>query len=166
MSEDVQPDAATDEVRSDYEAVHTEGGAYAPPEDTETSASAEVDDTLTGGNPPVDDADQFPREYVEKLRKESAGYRDKAKTAEGRSDELARQLFTARVAATGLLADPRDLPFDANWLDSETELRGAIAALLDDKPHLKARTITGDIGQGQRGTPPPVSLIGLLRGER
>ncbi|BAX92046.1 hypothetical protein [Mycobacterium shigaense] len=146
MSEDVQPDAATDR---------------------QVSQDETPDDTAGATNAASDDADQFPRDYVERLRKESAGYRDKAKTAEGRSDELARQLFAARVAATGLLADPRDLPFDANWLDSETELRGAIAALLDDKPHLKARNVTGDIGQGRRGeAAAKVNLIGLLRGER
>jgi hypothetical protein len=142
MSDDAQPDAATDTTTVD-----------------ETQPDAENVDT--------ESTDTFPRKVVEDLRRESAGYREKAKTAETRSDELARQLFTARVSATGLLADPRDLPFDANWLDDETELRGAIAALLDDKPHLKARTINGDIGQGRRETAPaPVNLIGLLRGER
>jgi hypothetical protein len=71
------------------------------------------------------------------------------------------------VAATGLLADARDLPFDPEWLDNETEMRGAIAALLDDKPHLKARAVSGDVGQGRRDTAPAqVNLIGFLRGER
>jgi hypothetical protein len=112
---------------------------------------------------PSDDADSFPRSYVERLRKESAGYRDKAKTADTRSDELARQLFTARVAATGHLADPSDLPYDPEWLDDETEMLGAIAALLDEKPHLKARKVTGDVGQGRRDTAESVDLAAMLR---
>jgi hypothetical protein len=140
MSDEVQPDAATDTTTTD-----------------ETRPDAEAIET-------DENADNFPRSYVENLRRESAGYRDKARSAETRSDELARELFTARVAATGMLADPRDLPYDPEWLDNDQELRGAIAALLDDKPHLKARTVTGDVGQGRRGAAEaPISLVAELK---
>ena len=56
-----------------------------------------------------DDAPEtFPRAYVEKLRTESARYRERAHTA----DAYARRLHTELVRATGKLADPTDLEFD------------------------------------------------------
>jgi len=76
---------------------------------TDETTAGEVETPDTVENPPEDSlgtntaesaGDTFPRKVVEDLRKESAGYRDRAKAAEERSDTLARQLFTARVAAT------------------------------------------------------------------
>ena len=92
----------------------------------------------------TDDAETFPRAYVEKLRKENKGYRDRAKTAEERAteleqsnDALARQLFTAKVAATGKLADPADLAYDADLMDDPDKLTAAVDSLIEAKPHLK-----------------------------
>lgn len=107
-------------------------------------------------------ADTFPREYVEKLRKEAGDARTRAK----RADELAAALWAAQVAATGQLADPSDLPMpeDADPLDPEAAST-AVAELLAVKPHLAARVPRGFVGQGQTPTPPaPRSLGGLLRG--
>lgn len=102
----------------------------------------------------------FPREYVEKLRQEAADARVKAKKA----DELAQALFVARVAATGRLADPSDLPFNADLLDDAQQLTAAIDALLDAKPHLASRTPRGNIGQGPTGADTgTVDLAALLR---
>ena len=105
--------------------------------------------------------DTFPREYVERLRREAAGHRDRAKQA----DELRAALWTARVAATGRLADPTDLvmPDDADPLDPE-QVDAAVDELLATKPHLASRRPTGDVGQG--ATPVSggsVDLAGLLR---
>ena len=86
----------------------------------------------------------FPREYVEKLRKEAAEARQKAKKA----DDYARALFAARVAATGRLADPSDLPFNTDLVDDLPALEAAIDDLLAQHPHYAARTPRGDIGQG------------------
>ncbi|APE18267.1 hypothetical protein BOH72_26295 [Mycobacterium sp. WY10] len=97
------------------------------------------------------EADTFPRDYVVKLRQESAGYRDRAKLAETRADELAQALFTARVAATGKLADATDLEFAPTLLDDTEGLSAAIDALISAKPHLKARNVSGSVGQGERG---------------
>src|SRR4051812_4629809 len=75
--------------------------------------------TPDNGHPddePDENAETFPRSYVEKLRKESQGYRERAKDAETRADDLARQLFRLRVDATGKLADPDDLPYDPELL--------------------------------------------------
>jgi hypothetical protein len=88
----------------------------------ETNAVAEDENTDTPTDPNGDGrGDMFPREYVEKIRKESAGYRDRAKTADARVDELTRALFTARVAATGKLADACSAPTSST---STTQQRG------------------------------------------
>lgn len=109
--------------------------------------------------------DAFDREYVAKLRKESAGYRDKAKTAEAKIDELSKRLHTALVAATGRLQDPSDLPYAAEHVDDPEALKAAIDELLNAKPHLKSRRVSGDAGQGNRGDAhKEVSLLEMLRG--
>ncbi|WP_024444373.1 hypothetical protein [Mycolicibacterium iranicum] len=116
--------------------------------DANTSDAGDQADTAAGDDTTQDDdGDQpetFPREYVEKLRKESAGYRERAQQA----DVLAQRLHTALVAATGRLADPTDLPFDAEHLDDSDALNAAIDALVERKPHLKSRRVVGDVGQG------------------
>lgn len=105
------------------------------------------------------DPETFPREYVVKLRQEAAEARVKAKDR----DTLAVKLHTALVAATGRLADPSDLPFDAAHLDDPDALTGAIDELLARKPHLASRRVTGDVGQGVTGIADTVSLAGILR---
>lgn len=113
---------------------------------------------------PDEDAETFPRSYVEKLRKESQGYRERAKTAEANLDAALRDLFTARVTATGKLADPDDLPYDAELLADEDKLTETIDELIKRKPHLAARKIFGSVGQGVTGTKDePFSLLGRLQ---
>lgn len=124
--------------------------------DTDTDTDTTVEDTSTDTEP-----DTFPRQYVEDLRAENARYRTEAKTAEA----LGKRLHTEIVRATGKLADPTDLPFDADHLDDPDKLAADIDALLESKPHLKARRITGNIGQGESGgANGSVSLLGLMRG--
>lgn len=107
-----------------------------------------------------EEPDTFPREYVEKLRKENADARAKVKDR----DDLAQRLHTALAAADGRLADPTDLPYSEDQLDPET-MGKAIGDLVARKPHLKARRVTGDVGQGSRGsTSSEVNLLGLLKG--
>jgi hypothetical protein len=117
--------------------------------ETTNTATDDTEDATEGTDD--QEAETFPRDYVEKLRKESAGYRDRAKTAEARADELARRLHTALVSATGKLADATDLEFNADHLDDATALAEAIDALIAGKPHLKARRLSGDVGQGIKG---------------
>ncbi|RWA22567.1 hypothetical protein MELE44368_12390 [Mycolicibacterium elephantis DSM 44368] len=88
---------------------------------------------------------------MEELRRESAGYRDRAKTAEERADALAKRLHRELVKATGRLENPDDLPFDADHLDDADKLAEAIETLLNDRPYLAKRKVKGDVGQGQRG---------------
>ncbi|MGP4058492.1 hypothetical protein ACTWP6_27330 [Mycobacterium sp. 4D054] len=137
------------------------------PVDTETDETnlTEVDTPETDTDSAQANTDTFSREYVEGLRKESAGYRDRAKTAETRVDELSRALFLAKVAATGKLSDPTDLEYNADLLDDPEALDIAIDVLTESKPHLKARKITGDVGQGSRGKgEQPFSLLQALKG--
>lgn len=101
----------------------------------------------------------FPREYVQKLRDESAKYRTKA----GKADDLARRLHVALVAATGRLADPEDLPFDESHLEDEDDLLSALDDLLVRKPHLASRKPSGDVGQGAGSGSDDFNLAGLLR---
>lgn len=108
---------------------------------------------------PAEDAETFPREYVQKLRDESAKYRTRAQ----QTDALAHRLHTALAAATGRLADPTDLPFDEAHLDDPDALNAAVDALLAGKPHLANRTPRGDVGQGASDSGANVSLAGLLR---
>ena len=126
------------------------------PDAGDNKLSPETD--ATDSNESVE-PDTFPREYVEELRQESARYRTEAKTAE----TLAGRLHTELVRATGKLADPTDLPFDSEHLEDPEKLAAAVDALIEAKPHLKARRVVGDVGQGGRGSAETgVNLLGML----
>jgi len=106
------------------------------------------------------DDDTFPRSVVEELRRENGRYRQRAQQA----DELAHRLHVELVRATGRLADPTDLPFDAEHLDDGEKLSNALDNLLAAKPHLATRRPSGDIGQGQRGSASGgFSLLDMLK---
>lgn len=93
-----------------------------------------------------EDADTFSREYVQGLRQESAGYRTQLRDTQ-------EKLHRMMVEQTGQLADPADLPFDSGHLDNPDALLAAIAALLADRPHLKARRFDpAGAAQGPRQT--------------
>lgn len=106
--------------------------------------------------------DTFPREYVERLRTESAGHRTAAAAAADTVAPLLAELHTFKVAALGKLADPSDLPY-APGLDTPELLAAAVDELLAAKPHLAARTVTGDIGGHESGAPDDFSLAAMLR---
>ena len=96
-----------------------------------------------------------PRSYVEKLRPESARYRERARNA----DAYAERLHVELVRATGRLADPTDLEFNEDNLDDPDALAAAVDDLLARKPHLASRRPTGEIGQG--ASPPAASSVDL-----
>ncbi|WP_099025626.1 hypothetical protein [Mycolicibacterium palauense] len=122
-------------------------------------------DGAQGAQPDDESAgDTFPRDYVESLRKESAGYRDRAKQAEGQVETLSRRLHTELVKATKRLENPADLPYDAKHLDDADTLAAALDALLADRPYLAKRAVRGDAGQGVRGGAQPPSLLDALKG--
>lgn len=128
---------------------------------TEPTDEAVLEPEVVDPEPTDDEAepDTFPRSYVERLRKENATYREKARKAE----DYARELHAARVAATGRLADPSDLDFDEANLDDLGRLNAAIDDLLDRKPHLASRRVTGAIGQGVSPAASTVDLAGIIR---
>ena len=88
------------------------------PESDNPDATPEV---LPGAAEKADDADTFPREVVEELRRENGKYRQRA----GQADDLAKRLHLELVKATGRLADPTDLEFDESHLDDPDKLAGA-----------------------------------------
>lgn len=142
--------------------VSTDANASPVRDRTPEENSSPEDQGTEGTNVPSDDDEPevFTREYVEKLRKEAADARVRAK----RSDDLTSALWTARVAATGRLADPSDLamPEGADPLDDDA-LTAAVDDLLLRKPHMATRRPAGDVGQGATGVADTVDLAGLLR---
>ncbi|WP_261623508.1 FUSC family protein [Nesterenkonia marinintestina] len=133
------------------------------PEGTDSTRPLSSDEGTRSASTPEEDSqepDTFPRDYVEKLRDESARYRQRAQQA----DEYAHRLHTALTAATRRLADPTDLPFDPEHLEDQDALTAALDDLVARKPHLAARKPHGSIGQGaQPHDPSSVDLAGLLR---
>lgn len=114
---------------------------------------------------PQAEPDSFDRPYVEGLRKESAGYRERANTAEATADQLGRQLFLAKVKADGRMADPTDLPYNAEALGDDSKLDAAISDLLASKPHFASRTPGSPLpGQGViEQAPPSFSITSALK---
>ena len=120
------------------------------------STPADEDESTTPAGDEDDDAgdlegDTFPRSYVERIRNKSAGYRTRATEAEARAGDLERALFTERVRALDLLADPGDLEFRADLLDDAAALEQAARDLLARKPHYGRRGTVSD--SGLRDTP-------------
>lgn len=116
-----------------------------PTEDVQQSEAP--GDEATPDNTEDTDPEVFPAKVVKDLRKENARYRERAQKA----DDLAHRLHTALVAGTGKLADPTDLEFDEAHLEDPEKLAAAVDELLTRKPHLRARRVAGDVGQGNRG---------------
>ncbi|BCP10435.1 hypothetical protein MINTM020_25330 [Mycobacterium paraintracellulare] len=142
----------------------TETGPEASQTNELDPAEVDTPDTGRDATETATEGDSFPRDYVEKVRKESAGYRDRAKTAEARVDELSRELFALKVAALDKLADATDLAYNPELLDDD-KLAEAVDALLAAKPHMaKPRKPNGSVGQGQRGNDiGPRDFSSLLR---
>ncbi|CAN5888195.1 hypothetical protein BH10ACT9_BH10ACT9_35530 [soil metagenome] len=95
--------------------------------------------------------DELTREKLTKLRNEARNLRDRAKNAEARADTLARELFTARVTATGKVENPTEIAYNADLLDDTDAFNAAIDAAIGERPYIGKRRATGDVGQGHRG---------------
>ncbi len=112
-----------------------------------------------GGEETEEEPETFPREYVEKLRKEAAEHRTRAQRAE----DLGQRLHASLVSATGRLVSADELPYDESHLDDEDALNASIDALLKAKPYLASRKVNGDVGQGASKSSESVDLAGMLR---
>lgn len=105
--------------------------------------------------------DTFPRSYVEQLRQEAAEHRTRAAELETQLSESKQALWTARVAATGLLRDPSALPYAEDLLEDSEALTEAARALVTDKPYLAS--VGGNAGQGRHSDQSAgQSISGLL----
>ena len=137
------------------------------PTDPVTPTDGTTDPATDGTDPATPEPDSFPRTYVEQLRKESAGYRDRAKLADEAMTRLAAA--TVQQAAGTMLADPTDLPYDpatmadGNGFPDPGKITEAARQLIDRKPHLASRKPSGDAGQGPRTSPQQVDLASILR---
>lgn len=130
-------------------------------EETAADIEQEADAAEVADEPQSEaEPETFPRSYVEDLRQENGRYRQRAQQA----DQYAQRLHTELVRATGQLADPTDLPFNADHLEDGDKLAAAITELLARKPHLANRRPMGDIGQGAvSGEAANVDLAAILR---
>lgn len=151
-------DDATQTPAADQE-VEPQSQPGEEPQDSEQQPTSEQESKSND-----DDADTFPRAYVERLRSEAADYRTTARQREEDLGALKGEVWALRVAASGRLADPTDLPLpDDTDTDADT-VEAAITELLERKPHLAARRASGDIGQHERrsDTGGDVNLAELL----
>lgn len=128
---------------------------------TDDHEDGRADDAVTNrtDDDPADTTEQ-------KLRRQAQRYRLRARDASSKAERYARELFTARLAALDVLADPSDMTFDLELLDEPDALAQAVAELVKRKPHLAKRLASGDIGQGAGagGNPGDVSLVSLING--
>lgn len=131
-------------------------------EETVRSDNGKRTDPPTDDDPPNDDEQSGDNPELSKVRREAASWRTQFREAEKQLEATRRELFVQQVKATGKLADHTDMPFDAELVDDPDELEAAIDALLEAKPHLKARTF-GNIGQHDRPKETGVSLGSILR---
>lgn len=123
--------------------------------DDDDGGSSESDET--------DEPDDPETAPVARARRQAARYRRELRDVESERDELAAALWTERVAALGVLADPTDLPHDPEALHDPDRLRELADELVERKPHLRSRRIRERAGQGEGDGSGTVSLSGLLR---
>ena len=156
------PPAGEDEQQTPGE----DQGAPAPDDEDEDQQAPPADEDEDEDQDDLE-GDTFPRAYVKRLRERSTGYRLRAKTAEERASTLERELFTERVRALDVLADPTDLEFNADLLDDRDALEAAVTELVRARPHYRRRGTTTPDGTGSRARSTPsdtVSLSAIMRG--
>lgn len=128
---------------------------------TESDELDDEPDDDDGGSSESDETDETAP--VARARRQAARYRRELREVESERDELAAALWTERVAALGVLADPTDLPHDPEALHDPDRLRELADELVAAKPHLRSRRIRERAGQGEGDGSGAVSLSGLLR---
>lgn len=140
----------------------------APDADAPSDDGAPPADETTEDGTPMTDEDEgttFDREYVQRLRSESAGHRKRAREAEATIDGLRRELWTHHVRETGLLADPEDLPYNPEAAGDPEAVKAAAEALIARKPHMRRTGTSGPLPEAATRTPSAggVSWSSLLR---
>lgn len=133
-------------------------------ETSTTNDNASTEEQVNNDPAGVEEEETFDRPYVEKLRKEAGDNRVKAKDQEETIDKLQRRLFLNEVKGLGKLADPTDLPYDAELVDDPDKLKEAVDDLLARKPHLGRRVPNGDAGLGVGSEHSSgVDILGMMR---
>lgn len=122
--------------------------------------SAGMDDPTNGdddddGDDDTSDSDETRPDELARVRDQAARYRRRLRDAEA-------ALWSERVAALGILADPDDLPYDADALHDPDRLRELADELVERKPHLRSRRIRERAGQGEGSGADGVNLAALL----
>lgn len=103
------------------------------PDPDPAAVDVPVDSELT----PDAEPDSFDRTYVERLRKEAAGYRDRAHSAEARVGALQKAAAEQLIAGHGLKADAVwavttiDELLDDDGAVDPTKIKDAVAAAKD-----------------------------------
>lgn len=119
-----------------------------PPQPSEEAPPAEeVEEVEVEESEGEELRQSFDRDYVERLRGKSAGYRLRMKEAESKVENLQRALFTERLQRLDTVVDTDAVPYDPDLLDDSDALREAVEELLESKPYLRKRRAGGDIGQ-------------------
>lgn len=134
-----------------------------PTESDELDDDPGDDDGGSSESDETDDPDETDAAPVARARRQAARYRRQLRDVESERDELAAALWTERVAALGVLADPTDLPHDPEALHDPDRLRELADELVARKPHLRSRRIRERAGQGEGDGSGTVSLSTLLR---
>lgn len=129
----------------------------------EPDPADDQDDQDDDGHDDDDQDDDDGSGAIARLRRRIARYRTRAREAEQYAEQVARELWTERVAALGLLADPADLPYDPDALHDPDAIRERAEELLQQRPHLRSRRIPGHVGQRLQPGEPAVSLASILR---
>lgn len=150
-----EPTSGNDESSETQVEDSTESAEPDDDPDDDDGGSSESDETTE-----PDETDTAP---VARARRQAARYRRELRDVESERDELAAALWTERVAALGVLADPTDLPHDPDALHDPDRLRELAHELVAAKPHLRSRRIRERAGQGEGDGSGTVSLSGLLR---
>lgn len=120
-------------------------------DESTTSTQREHDDQREDEDQREDDDqgedDTFPRSYVQRLRERSNGYRLQLRERESDVAALQRQLFAERLQRLDLVVDVDAVAFDPALLDEPNALQEHVEQLLDAKPYLRKRKVSGNIGQ-------------------
>lgn len=147
-------DDAGEQATSENEPDHLEDPDNETPDewDPDSELSRPDDSDETDGDEPA----------VARARQQAARYRRQLRETEDERDELAGALWLERVTALGTLADPTDLPFDADALHDPDRLRELADELVTRKPHLRSRRIRARAGQGEGTHDGGVNLAAML----
>ncbi len=146
---DKEEEPVTEAVIAEAPAVEEPAPADEAQELTEDNLN-ELDEASKGDLEPVEDIDEGAT--LDELKATNM--------------ELQQRLQDTLVIADGRLADPKDLPFNPEFLEDPGALDAAIAALIKSKPGLKAKKFAGNIGAGKQGATKTAKpdLITAIRG--